>query len=145
MKTTEKLPEALKRARKSKWIEDAKWRRENREWLTLSFHIASRVYAKIKSEGKTQQWLAEQLGCSAQYVGRMLKGNENLTIQTITKLEHVLGINLITLATPTQEVQLKLDVKPNVPNIGSITLMPQFGQMAVTESYQEYQTYTGAA
>lgn len=95
MKTPKKLPTALQNAKKSQWIEEAKWRAENEEWLSLSFKIASRTYAKLKREGKTKQWLAEQMSCSPQYVGKILKGKENLTLQTITKLEKIMGLSLI--------------------------------------------------
>ncbi len=43
----------------------------------------------------TQKELAERMGCSQQYVSLILKGKENLTLETISKLEKVLGTELI--------------------------------------------------
>ena len=122
MKKTNKLPKALKNVNKSKWLESAKWDIENEEWLDLSFEIALRVYSCLSELGKTQRWLADELDCSPQYVGKILKGKENLTLQTIIKLEKALNIHLITLASSTQLIRLELDIKPNVPNIGNITM-----------------------
>ena len=48
----------------------------------------------------TQKDLAEKLNVSPQQVSRMGKGKENLTLETISKLEYVLGIALIS-TTPT--------------------------------------------
>ena len=42
-----------------------------------------------------QKTLAELLGVSAQQVSKILKGKENLTLDTISKLEKVLGISII--------------------------------------------------
>lgn len=144
MKEEKQLPKALQNAKPSKWLEEAKWRIENEDWLDLSFEIALRVYTKLKEEGKTQAWLAEQMGCSAQYVGRLLKGQENLTLQTITKLESVMGINLIALASPTQMISWELDVKPNVPTIGELT-RDSSGVEALEENIAEYETFTRVA
>ncbi|MEO9477124.1 MAG: helix-turn-helix transcriptional regulator [Cyclobacteriaceae bacterium] len=145
MKKTAPFPDALKNAKKSNWLNQVEFDLANEDWLDLSFEIALRVYSKIKADGKSKKWLAEQLGCSPQYVGKMLKGKENLTLQTITKLEHVLGINLITLATPTQEFKLDLDVKPNVPNIGNLTMDSQRQELTEAESYTDYQSYQFAS
>jgi transcriptional regulator with XRE-family HTH domain len=35
------------------------------------------------------------LGVSPQYVSKILKGSENMTLETIAKLEDALGVNLI--------------------------------------------------
>jgi Plasmid maintenance system antidote protein len=41
----------------------------------------------------TQQQVAEKLGCSQQYVSRMVKGGENLTLEMLSKIEDVLDIS----------------------------------------------------
>ena len=45
--------------------------------------------------GLTQKELAERLGCSQQYISLILKGKENLTLETIAKLETVLDFELL--------------------------------------------------
>jgi len=43
----------------------------------------------------TQKKLAKLMGVSPQYINKVVKGKENLTLETITKIEQVLGITLI--------------------------------------------------
>lgn len=85
----------------SGWLEKAKWRQENEDWLDISFSIAVRVAStlsankKANKSPKNQAELAEAMGCSAQYVNKLLKGQENLQIETICKIGRILGIALI--------------------------------------------------
>lgn len=43
----------------------------------------------------TQKQLAERMGCSQQYVCKILKGRENLSIETLYKLQTALGVPLL--------------------------------------------------
>ena len=42
----------------------------------------------------TQKSLAERMGCSQQYVSKILKGRENLSIETLCKIESALELSL---------------------------------------------------
>lgn len=42
----------------------------------------------------TQQSLAAKTGYTQQYISKILKGKENLTLETISRLEEALGISL---------------------------------------------------
>ena len=77
------------------WREKAIWRRNNRQWLRYSQFIAMMVLKRLEELGYTQKQLAEKLGCSAQYVSKIVKGAENLTLETISKLEQVLEIDIL--------------------------------------------------
>jgi ribosome-binding protein aMBF1 (putative translation factor) len=70
-------------------------RKENKEWIKKSTQIAIKVNSAIKMQSISQKQLAEKLHVSAQYVNKMLKGSENLSLETISKLERALGIQLI--------------------------------------------------
>lgn len=94
---------------KSKWIEKAKYRRENREWLLKSRRIALRVLGVLKERGMQQKELAKQLGVSPQQVSKIVKGKENLTLETISKLEAVLGISLFELPKSQPKETKKVD------------------------------------
>ena len=50
---------------------------------------------KMEELGLTQKSLAERMGCSQQYVSRVLKGTENLSIETISKIESVLELEIL--------------------------------------------------
>lgn len=79
----------------SKWREEAEWRRENWSWLRHSQKIAVKVLLQMKKEGLTQKVLAERMNCTQQYVSKILKGKENMSLDTLSRLEDALGISLI--------------------------------------------------
>lgn len=49
----------------------------------------------MKQMGLTQRALAERMNCTQQYVSKILKGKENMSLDTLSKLEVALGIILI--------------------------------------------------
>ena len=79
----------------SSWKADAKYRRNNREWLKKSAAIAVKVLDALKAQGLTQKDLAERMHISPQHINKITKGQENLTLETITNLEIALGIRII--------------------------------------------------
>lgn len=85
----------------SDWLAKAQWRQDNEVWLDISFSIAVKVASilsankKTNTSPKSQVELAEALGCSAQYVNKLLRGKENLQIETICKIGRILGVKLI--------------------------------------------------
>ena len=81
----------------SKWLEEADYRFENKAWLQKSQAIALRILRDIRAQGISQKDLAEKLNVSPQQVNRWVKGNENLSLETISKIEYALNIELITI------------------------------------------------
>ena len=79
----------------SKWRAAAEARRENKEWLRYSQHIAMMMLDKMEALGLTQKGLAERMNCSQQYVSKLLRGTENLSIETIFKIESALGLQIL--------------------------------------------------
>ena len=79
----------------TEWIKEATFRQENEYWLDVSFDIAFAVLRTLRKKELTQRDLAELMGCSPQYISKILKGSENLTLETICKMEKVLQIKLI--------------------------------------------------
>lgn len=79
----------------SSWQGEAKWRRENKAWLQHSQHIAVKVLMFMKQEQLTQSSMAQLLGCTQQYVSKILKGKENMSLETLTKLEQTMGVQII--------------------------------------------------
>ena len=82
------------RAAGDQWQKEAIHARDNWPWMKYSMQIALKVRSKMKAEGITQCTLASRLGCTQQYVSLILKGKENLTLETIAKLESALQISL---------------------------------------------------
>ncbi|MCK4923116.1 MAG: helix-turn-helix transcriptional regulator [Bacteroidales bacterium] len=97
-KALEKIKQIASRD-SSGWIEDAKARQANSAWTKRSFKIAVRILREIRTQkptnGMTQKKLAEKMGVTPQYINKVVKGKENLTLETIAKIEDVLGISLI--------------------------------------------------
>jgi ribosome-binding protein aMBF1 (putative translation factor) len=83
----------------SKWLEKAQQREANRDWIIKSAKIAVRILREIRDQKVTnnmsQKVLAEKLGVSPQYISKIVKGQENLSLDTICKIEKALGISLI--------------------------------------------------
>ncbi|MBK5214533.1 MAG: helix-turn-helix transcriptional regulator [Flavobacteriaceae bacterium] len=97
------------------WIERAKYRKDNKAWLDISFAIAVKVMSALESNKtvdifpKTQKELAEAMVCSPQYVNKLLKGTENLQLETITKIEEILNINLIEVSQFQTTIQIEVE------------------------------------
>ncbi len=96
MKTRTTLkPQVLKKASRSfDWLNRPDYKKENRLWIRKSINVALKVLDVLEEKGMTQSQLAEKLGVSRQQVSKIVKGQENLTIETISKLEVALGVKL---------------------------------------------------
>ena len=81
----------------AKWLERAKWYEENEEWLDKSARIAIKILHELRAKKITQKELADAIGVTAQYINKVVKGGENLGLETICKIEKALGINLISV------------------------------------------------
>lgn len=79
----------------SKWREKAEWRLANKTWLRYSQRIAMMMLDRMEQLGLTQKSLASRMGCTQQYVSKILKGSENLSIETISKIESALELNIL--------------------------------------------------
>ena len=64
-------------------------------WGTLSKSIAHRVRLALIKQGLTQKELADLIGVLPQRMSLIMKGNVNLTIKTVAKIELALGIRLL--------------------------------------------------
>jgi ribosome-binding protein aMBF1 (putative translation factor) len=96
----------LEADRPSEWKAKAQYRRENREWLKRSAAIAVRVLDALKAQNLSQKELAERMNISPQQISKIVKGQENLTLETISNLEIALDIQIIE-ETSTSKLLLK--------------------------------------
>ena len=98
MRTSDEIISRLKEHQSStpsKWRENADWRTANKSWLRYSQRIAMMMLDKMEELGMTQKKLSELMGCSQQYVSKVLKGQENLSLETLTKIERCLQISIL--------------------------------------------------
>jgi ribosome-binding protein aMBF1 (putative translation factor) len=95
----EKLKNLISGEHPSAWEEKANWRIENRDWLNKSAKIAIKILREIRAQkeknGMSQKKLAEMMNVSPQYINKIVKGQENFSLETICKIERLLGVTLI--------------------------------------------------
>lgn len=84
----------------SRWRENAIYRLENSRWLRRSQKIAMEMLDRMDFLGVNQKELAQRMGCTPQYVSKILKGKENLSLETICKIEDALDMEFQTVPVP---------------------------------------------
>ena len=77
---------------------DIDFRRENREWLSISERLALKLRRILRTEGISQNELAARMEVTPAQVTKILSGKENLGLKTISKIEKAIGQNLIEVA-----------------------------------------------
>ncbi len=82
------------------WSKDSAFRQENREWLQKSAKIALIVLRALKDQSINQKDLAVLMGVKPQQVNKIVKGKENLTLETICKLEKALNVKIVEVNIP---------------------------------------------
>ncbi len=75
--------------------EEATRRAKAAGWLSYSRKIAVKTALAMKRQDLTRADVATRMGCSPQYVSRLLKGEENLSLETICKLENALNVPIL--------------------------------------------------
>lgn len=111
----------------SKWREKAEWRRTNKQWLNKSQKIAFAILNCLDKNEMTQTEFADKMIVSQQYISKIVKGSENLSLETISKIESVLDIELISVNT--------FSVNYNLNNsVGSYFSMSNFESIGKSNS-----------
>ena len=99
-------------------LEKNNWRIANRQWLRVSYDIAFNILEKLDDLGWTQKDLAEKMGVSPQYVNKLVRGSENLTLETIVKLQTILDMPILANYFKEQkQEQSPVKYQTEVPNI----------------------------
>ena len=79
----------------SNWKSAALWRKDNERWLKYARFITMRIMQAMDDQSVTQKILADRMGCTQQYVSNLLKGNSNMTLETIARIEDALDIDIL--------------------------------------------------
>jgi transcriptional regulator with XRE-family HTH domain len=79
----------------STWIKDTDYYDANKDWLDKSALIAVKILSALRNQSLSQKDLAVRINVSPQYINKVLKGRENLSLMTICKIEKSLSISLI--------------------------------------------------
>ncbi|NTU74024.1 helix-turn-helix transcriptional regulator [Candidatus Roizmanbacteria bacterium] len=67
-----------------------------RQYVNRQVGFAATVAEKLKASGMTQRDLADRLGKKESYISRVLSGDANPTLKTISEFEVALGEDVIT-------------------------------------------------
>lgn len=78
----------------SNWREKVAFRKENKAWLKKSSRIALRILDALDDRGWNQSDLAKALGVTRQQISKLVKGQNDFKLSTITQLEKALEIRL---------------------------------------------------
>ena len=68
---------------------------KSEDWICHSQAIAAIMSNRMEELGMTQRALAEKMNCTQQYVSKVLKGRENLSLETLCKIENALDIKIL--------------------------------------------------
>lgn len=85
--------DAMAKPRPAENIKRAQHRNKNREWMRMSQNIALGIHRHLRLTNTTQKEFATLMGVSPAYIGKLLKGQENLTLETIWKIQELIGIS----------------------------------------------------
>lgn len=79
----------------SAFAEDAKWRQDNEVWLKWSQGIAMKIIDYMQEHKLSRADIASRLGCSPQYVSKILSGHTNFSFKSIAEIEKCLNIRIM--------------------------------------------------
>ena len=79
----------------STFAEEAKWRQDNEVWLKWSQSIAMKIIDYMQERKLSRADIASRLGCSPQYVSKILSGHTNFSFKSIAEIEKCLNIQIM--------------------------------------------------
>ena len=79
----------------STFAEEAKWRQNNEVWLKWSQGIAMKIIDYMQEHNLSRADIASRLGCSPQYVSKILSGHTNFSFKSIAEIEKCLNIQIM--------------------------------------------------
>ena len=79
----------------SAFAEEAKWRQDNEVWLKWSQGIAMKIIDYMQEHKLSRADIASRLGCSPQYVSKILSGHTNFSFKSIAEIEKCLNIQIM--------------------------------------------------
>jgi transcriptional regulator with XRE-family HTH domain len=112
------------------WREKFQFQLDNEETEDFLFELSLRIVMRLEELGWTKSKLAEELNVTKQYVSKLLRSRENLSITTIFKIQNVLGMKLIEIPKQNknkERLQITIQLQPetkvretNTINLNSI-------------------------
>ena len=76
-------------------VKEIENRYKNKDWLKESFMVGFKVLMKLDELQWTQKDLAKAMGVTPQQVNKIVRGKQNLTLETLVKLQKTLHIPIM--------------------------------------------------
>ena len=75
------------------FMKEVDYRINNRAWLKESFGIAIKILMRLDELKWTQKDLAKAMGVSPQQINKIVRGKQNLKLETQMKLQEILLVS----------------------------------------------------
>ena len=124
-------------------LERNRERIRNRAMLRESQQIAIKVLTKLDDLGWSQKDLAREMGVTPQQISKIVRGKENLTIETQIKLQNILDIPILATYYERKRERLEemiLSFEDQMDNFMN-QLDTTFSYQSKTAVYQEFISY----
>ena len=129
----------------TKTLAEIKKRIKNRAMLRESQKIALKVLLKLDELNWSQKDLAKEMNVSPQQINKIVSGKENLTLETLSKLQNILDIpvlasyfdkpkNLIIELTLNSDSEYKVHEIPDYNYNNSMSFQMLYNQLSDTYS-----------
>lgn len=127
----------------SGWLDKFLYYEANKNWLDKSSLIAIAVLEALKTKNMSQKELASKVKVSAQQINKIVKGKQNLSLETISKLEDALKISLISITSykPITEIETKaIQIKAIQKTLTEEVNMESHKNQAFSDIFKKKQT-----
>jgi predicted XRE-type DNA-binding protein len=91
---------AIAKTRSEESFEQSRFRKENRDWLQISQEVALALRRFLRTENMSQEALAAMVGVFMDDLTSLLNGGEIQTMETICKIQNVVGRDLMSAGKP---------------------------------------------
>lgn len=128
----------------TKTLAEIKKRIKNRAMLRESQKIALKVLLKLDELNWSQKDLAEKMNVSPQQINKIVSGKENLTLETIIKLQNILDIPVLATYYDKPKNQIK-ELTINTDSKYKVSSTPMFNYEINSKSFQmDYNQSSGS-
>lgn len=108
----------------------------HKDWQEKAFNIALRIVSHMRTNKISQVQLANTMGMKAQSLNRIIQGKENLTLETICRIEKALQINIIEVVFSNNE---SFEVKSDSTKITNMESLLTIHQDTISLNSIEYE------
>lgn len=121
----------------TKTLENNRSRIANRQWLRASQEVAMKILDKLEALNWSQKDLAEKMGVSPQYINKVVKGKENLTLDTLVRLQNMLDMPVLASYYEDNIDKMEAYIMEETP-VDSITFSSNYSQKTTQEIQMTY-------